>query len=58
MNNLLYIVAVILIIGWLLGYFAFNAGGIIHVLLVIAVIVILAKTYPGKENYLEFLVSN
>jgi hypothetical protein len=43
MGNLLYVVAVILIIGWALGFFAFHAGGIIHVLLVIAVIAILLK---------------
>jgi len=49
MNNLLYIVAVILIIGWLLGYFAFHAGGIIHVLLVMAVIVILLRVIQGKK---------
>jgi len=49
MNNLLYIVAVILIIGWLLGYFAFHAGGIIHVLLVIAIIVILVRVIQGKK---------
>jgi hypothetical protein len=48
-NNLLYIIAVILIIGWLLGYFAFHAGGIIHVLLVIAVIVILLRVIQGKK---------
>ena len=49
MNNILYIVAVILIIGWLLGYFAFHAGGIIHVLLVIAVILIILKVIQGKK---------
>jgi len=49
MGNLLYIVAVILIIGWLLGYFAFGAGNIIHVLLVIAVIVILVRVIQGKK---------
>ncbi|GAB3923399.1 lmo0937 family membrane protein [Mucilaginibacter myungsuensis] len=38
MRSLLYIVAVILIIGWALGVFAYSAGGLIHVLLVIAVI--------------------
>lgn len=38
MGNLLYIAAVILIIGWLLGFFLFNAGGIIHALLIIALI--------------------
>jgi hypothetical protein len=49
MGNLLYIVAVILIIGWLVGFFGFNAGGIIHVLLVIAVIMILLKVIQGKK---------
>jgi hypothetical protein len=49
MGNLLYIVAVILIIGWLVGYFGFNAGGIIHVLLVIAVIMIILKVIQGKK---------
>jgi len=38
MNSLLYIIAVILIVGWLLGFFYYSAGGLIHVLLVIAVI--------------------
>lgn len=39
MRSLLYILAVILVIGWALGVFAFHvAGGLIHALLVIAVI--------------------
>ncbi|NCD68691.1 lmo0937 family membrane protein [Mucilaginibacter agri] len=38
MRSLLYIVAVILIIGWALGVFLYSATGIIHVLLVIAII--------------------
>jgi hypothetical protein len=41
MNNLLYLVAVILVIGWAVGFFAYSAGGLIHVLLVIAVIAII-----------------
>jgi hypothetical protein len=41
MNGLLYIIAVILIIGWAFGFFFYSAGGLIHVLLVIAVIAIL-----------------
>jgi Family of unknown function (DUF5670) len=43
MGNLLYLVAVILIIAWAVGYFGYHAGGIIHVLLVIAVIALLLK---------------
>lgn len=49
MGNLLYIIAVILIIGWLVGFFAFNAGGIIHVLLVIAVIAIIIRVIQGRK---------
>jgi hypothetical protein len=41
MRGLLYIIAVILIIGWALGFFYYSAGGIIHILLVIAVIALL-----------------
>ncbi|WP_299287830.1 lmo0937 family membrane protein [uncultured Mucilaginibacter sp.] len=42
MRSLLYIIAVVLVIGWALGVFAFHvAGGIIHVLLVIAVIALI-----------------
>lgn len=41
MRSLLYIVAVILIIGWLLGFFVWSAGGIIHILLVIAIIAVI-----------------
>lgn len=43
MGNLLYLVAVILIVAWAIGYFGYHAGGIIHILLVIAVIAILLK---------------
>ena len=41
MRSLLYIIAVILVIGWLLGAFVWNAGGLIHVLIVIAIIAFL-----------------
>ncbi len=50
MGNILYIIAVILIIGWLLGMFAFHAGGIIHVLLVIAVIAIILQVIRGGRT--------
>jgi len=38
MRSLLYIIAVILIIGWAIGVFAYSAGGLIHALLIIAII--------------------
>jgi len=43
MGNLLYLIAVILIIGWALGFFVYGASGLIHILLVIAIIAILLK---------------
>jgi hypothetical protein len=50
MGNLLYIIAVILVIGWLLGFFAFHATGIIHLLLVIAVILFLVEIIGGNRT--------
>ena len=41
MRSILYVIAVILIIGWLIGVFAYSAGGLIHVLIVLAVIALL-----------------
>ncbi len=46
---MLYLIAVILIIGWLLGFFVFSAGGLIHVLLVIAIIAILLRLIRGDR---------
>lgn len=49
MGNLLYVVAVVLIIGWAVGFIGYNAGGLIHVLLVIAVIAIIVKVIQGRK---------
>jgi hypothetical protein len=49
MGNLLYLVAVILIIGWAVGFFAFQAGGIIHILLVIALIAVILRVISGRN---------
>ena len=49
MGNLLYIIAVILIICWLIGLVAYSAGGLIHLLLVIAIIAILVRVIQGRR---------
>ena len=49
MGNLLYIIAVVLIIAWLIGFVGYSAGGIIHVLLVIAIIAILVRVIQGRR---------
>lgn len=43
MGNLLYVLAVILVIIWAVGFIGYQAGGLIHLLLVIAVISILLR---------------
>lgn len=49
MGNLLYVIAVILIIAWLVGFFAFSVGGIIHILLIIALIAVILRLIQGKS---------
>ena len=50
MGNLLYIIAVILIIVWAIGFIGYNAGGIIHILLVIALISVTLRVIRGRAK--------
>jgi Ca2+-dependent lipid-binding protein len=49
MRDLISIIIVLLIIGWLVGYFAFSIGGLIHILIVLAVIGILYRLATGRR---------
>ena len=49
MKNLLYIIAVILVLGWAIGVFAYSASGIIHILLIIAIVAILLNVIRGGK---------
>ena len=49
MGSLLYIIAVTLVIAWAIGFFAYSAGGIIHILLVIALIAIIFRVIQGRK---------
>ncbi len=49
MGNLLYAIAVILIIIWAIGFLGYHSGGIIHLLLVIAVIAIILRVIQGRR---------
>lgn len=47
---MLWTIALILLVLWLLGFFVFPvAGGLIHLLLVIAVIVIVYRLVTGRK---------
>ena len=50
MGNLLYIIAIILVIGWAIGFIGYHAGGMIHLLLVIAIIAVLLKIIRGASQ--------
>jgi hypothetical protein len=49
MGNLLYAIAVILLIVWAVGFFAYSAGGIIHILLFIAIVAVLIRVIQGRR---------
>jgi hypothetical protein len=49
MGNLLYIIAVILVIAWVIGFVGYSAGGLIHLLLVIALIAVILRIIQGKK---------
>jgi hypothetical protein len=46
----LWIIAAVLIIAWLCGFLVFHiASGLIHLLLVIAIVVVLLRVIQGKK---------
>lgn len=45
---MLYTIAVILAVLWLIGLLAHIGGGLIHILLVIAIIVIIVRLIQGR----------
>jgi uncharacterized membrane protein YtjA (UPF0391 family) len=51
MGNLLYLIAVILLIAWAIGFIGYSAGGIIHILLVIAIIAIVLRLIRGDRSF-------
>lgn len=49
MGNILYVIAVILVISWAIGFIGYSAGGIIHILLVIALIAFILRIIQGRR---------
>lgn len=48
---MLWIIAAVLVVLWLLGFFAFHiAGGLIHLLLLLAVIVVIWNFIKGRSG--------
>jgi hypothetical protein len=51
MGSLLYVIAVILIIAWAIGFIGYSIGGIIHILLVIAIIAVILRIIQGRKLF-------
>ena len=49
MRSILYLIAVLLVIGWLVGFVGYHTGGLIHILLVIAIIAVLLNVIQGRR---------
>ncbi|MBL7875597.1 MAG: lmo0937 family membrane protein [Cyclobacteriaceae bacterium] len=47
MRDILYLLAVVLLVGWVFGFFYFSLGAFIHILLVLAIISILFRLIGG-----------
>lgn len=45
---MLWLIVIILIIGWLLGFFVFDLGALLHILLVVAVVVLIVNLIRGR----------
>ncbi|TAE82779.1 MAG: lmo0937 family membrane protein [Bacteroidetes bacterium] len=49
MNNILYTIAVILVVLWAIGFLGYHSGGILHLLLVLAAMAILIRIIRGDK---------
>jgi hypothetical protein len=47
--KMLEVILIVLVILWALGFFAFHVGGVIHALLVIALIVFIIRMLQGRR---------
>jgi Family of unknown function (DUF5670) len=50
LGSILWAIVVILVVLWLIGFLAHVAGGFIHLLLVIALIVLLYNLFVGSRT--------
>jgi len=51
MNGLIYLVTITLILSWLIGFFIFSAGEMVHILLVMAIGIVVFKLYQEERSY-------
>lgn len=50
MRTLLSTIAILIIIGWAIGYFGYHTGGLFHLILVIALIALAIQLFSGRKE--------
>jgi c-di-AMP phosphodiesterase-like protein len=56
MKNTMYVLAIILVIAWIVGFFSTSVGDIIHILLVLAIIAVILSDNQAQKS-LKKLIS-
>jgi len=51
MKNLLYIVSIFCLIGWIIGAFVFSLGAAFHLFLIISIIAAVANLFVRESEY-------
>jgi len=52
MNSILYVIAILLVIGWFVGFVIIGVGGLIHILLYLAIIAVVFRIISGRRPVL------
>jgi len=56
MKNSLYVIAIILVLAWVIGFFGTNVGSIIHILLLMALFAVILRDNQARGS-LKNLIS-
>lgn len=55
MKNSLYVLAIILVVAWIIGFFSTNLGSIIHILLLIALFAVILRDNQAQKSLKKFI---
>ncbi|HEX2969142.1 MAG TPA: lmo0937 family membrane protein [Bacteroidales bacterium] len=50
MERVIYIIAIILIVIWIVGFFLYSLGAVIHFALLLALVILLIKLFSRKKT--------
>lgn len=49
MSNVLYWIAIVLVVFWAIGFLGYSAGRMIHILLILAIMSVLLRIISGRR---------